>query len=192
MQPESSRRSFFRSLFGSAMAAALAQQALAQQPSANGLPTRKLGRTNEQVSILCLGGWHIGAVKDKKEAVRIMHAAIDEGITFFDNAWDYHDGHAEEVMGKALAMDGKRKQGLPDDQELRARLRQGSRSTSTTACAACKTDHLDLWQFHEIGLRQRPGLGLRKRRHEGGARRRRRRARSATSASPATRTRAST
>src|SRR5204862_133138 len=54
------------------------------------------------------GGWHIGVLKDEDEAVRIMHAAIDEGINFFDNAWDYHDGHAEEVMGKALAMDNRR------------------------------------------------------------------------------------
>ena len=58
------------------------------------------------VSILCLGGWHIGSVKDKDEAVKIMHAAIDEGMTFFDNCWDYHDGGSEEIMGKALAADG--------------------------------------------------------------------------------------
>ena len=57
----------------------------------------------ERVSILCLGGWHIGSVKDQTEAIRIMHAAIDEGLTFFDNAWDYHDGGSEEIMGKALA-----------------------------------------------------------------------------------------
>jgi aryl-alcohol dehydrogenase-like predicted oxidoreductase len=96
-------------MFGSAMTAALAQQALAQQPSSAGLPTRKLGRTNEQVSILCLGGWHIGAVEDKAEAVRIMHAAVDEGMTFFDNCWDYHNGGAEEIMGRALAQEGYRK-----------------------------------------------------------------------------------
>lgn len=51
--------------------------------------------------MICLGGWHIGDVKDKKEAVKIMHAAIDEGLTFFDNAWDYHDGGSEEIMGEA-------------------------------------------------------------------------------------------
>ena len=85
----------------------LAQQVIAQTSSASatGMPTRVLGRTGQRVSILCLGGWHIGAVKDDTEAIRIMHAAIDEGITFFDNAWDYHDGRSEELMGKALAMD---------------------------------------------------------------------------------------
>src|SRR5215475_12146725 len=73
-----------------------------------GLPTRPLGKTGVRVSILALGGWHIGSVKDQNEAVRIMHTAIDEGLTFFDNAWDYHDGGSEEVMGKALSAPGKR------------------------------------------------------------------------------------
>ena len=86
MSQGATRRSFFQGMFGGAAMAAAAQQALAQQDSPNGLPTRRLGRTDEQVSILCLGGWHIGAVKDKNEAVRMMHAAIDEGMTFFDNA----------------------------------------------------------------------------------------------------------
>ena len=49
-----------------------------------------------------------------------MHAAIDLGVDFFDNAWEYHDGYAEEAMGRALAIDGKRKQVFPDDEELRA------------------------------------------------------------------------
>src|SRR4029078_2940813 len=52
------------------------------------IPKRVLGRTGEQVSILCLGGWHIRAVEDDNEAIRIMHTAIGEGLTFFDNAWD--------------------------------------------------------------------------------------------------------
>ena len=66
-------------------------------------PPGRWARPASNVSILCLGGWHIGSVKDEKEAIKIMHAAIDEGMTFFDNAWDYHDGGSEEVMGKALA-----------------------------------------------------------------------------------------
>ena len=104
---ESTRREFMRNASAVAL---LAEQVIAQTSSASatGMPTRVLGRTGERVSIVALGGWHIGAVKDEAEAIRIMHAAIDEGINFFDNAWDYHDGHSEEVMGKALAMDNRR------------------------------------------------------------------------------------
>src|SRR5438309_7297615 len=101
------RRNFLQT--GLAAGAALgltAAAAEAEDASAKGLPTRPLGKTGVNVSILCLGGWHIGAVKDKDEAVKIMHAAIDEGVTFFDNCWDYHDGGSEEIMGKALAADG--------------------------------------------------------------------------------------
>ena len=105
-QPTTTRREFLleASLSGVALGA-LASDVFASQQSASatGLPTRALGRTPERVSILCLGGWHIGSVKDPSEAIRIMHTAVDEGLTFFDNCWDYHDGGSEEVMGRALA-----------------------------------------------------------------------------------------
>src|SRR5262245_59207102 len=105
----SSRREFFYSLLGSALAVSLAEEVMAQTSSGSGgIPTRVLGRTKERVSILCLGGWHIGAAKEKGEAIRIMHAAIDEGINFFDNAWDYHDGRSEEWMGEALSSGSRR------------------------------------------------------------------------------------
>src|SRR5262245_10211180 len=87
---------------GSLVAALLA----AQQDDGRGLPTRPLGQTGARVSILALGGWHIGKAAREAgdaEAIRLMHAALDEGITFFDNAWDYFDGMSEELMGKALA-----------------------------------------------------------------------------------------
>jgi len=149
MPQERSRRDFFWRMFGSAMTASLAQQALAQQPSSNGLPTRKLGRTNEQVSILCLGGWHIGAVKDDSEAIRIMHAAIDEGVTFFDNCWDYHDGHSEEIMGKALATGGRREKVFLMTKNCE-RDYEGTKRDLEDSLRRMKTDYLDLWQFHEM------------------------------------------
>jgi uncharacterized protein len=130
--------------------AALAEQVIAGTSSAaeTGVPTRVLGRTGQRVSILCLGGWHIGAVKDEKEAIRIMHAAIDEGVNFFDNAWDYHDGHSEEVMGKALAMDGRRKKVFLMTKNCE-RDYAGSMKDLEDSLRRLKTDHLDLWQFHE-------------------------------------------
>ena len=72
MSQDNSRRDFFRAMFGTAVAAALVSEALAQQDSPSGLPTRRLGRTSEQVSILGLGGWQIGmaARRDRQEAIR--------------------------------------------------------------------------------------------------------------------------
>src|SRR5262249_3850950 len=69
---------------------------------------RALGRTGEQVSVIGLGGHHIGRQKEEKESIKIIRSAIDNGITFMDNCWDYHDGGSEIRMGKALK-DGYRK-----------------------------------------------------------------------------------
>ena len=149
MAIDATRRSFFQGMFGSAASVALAQQALAQQDSANGLPTRRLGRTGEQVSILCLGGWHIGAVEDKNEAVRIMHAAIDEGMTFFDNAWDYHNGGSEEIMGRAMAEGGKRDKVFLMTKNCE-RDYEGSMRNLEDSLRRMRTDRIDLWQFHEM------------------------------------------
>ncbi|MBM3759740.1 MAG: aldo/keto reductase [Acidobacteria bacterium] len=141
------RRDFLRT----ASIAALSEEILAQTTpaSATGLPQRMLGRTGLKVSIACLGGWHIGSVKDDNEAVRIMHAAIDEGLTFFDNAWDYHDGHSEEVMGKALAMDKRRDKVFLMTKNCE-RDYEGSMRDLEQSLKRLKTDHLDLWQFHEM------------------------------------------
>ncbi len=122
---------------------------LAQSSRSGGIPTRVLGRTGVPVSILCLGGWHIGAVKEKGESTRIMHAAIDEGITFFDNAWDYHDGRSEEWMGEALAQGGKRSKVFLMTKNCE-RDYAGSIRNLEDSLRRLKTDHLDLWQFHEM------------------------------------------
>ncbi len=145
-----SRRKFLQGGAQAVSAAALAKAVLAQTSpaSATGLPTRVLGRTGQRVSILCLGGWHIGSVKDDNEAVRIMHAAIDEGLTFFDNAWDYHDGHSEEVMGKALA--GAKRQKVFLMTKDCERDYAGSMKNLEDSLRRLQTDHLDLWQFHEM------------------------------------------
>lgn len=145
-----SRRKFLQGGAQAVSAAALAKEVLAQTSAATatGLPTRVLGRTGQRVSILCLGGWHIGSVKETSEAVRIMHAAIDEGLTFFDNAWDYHDGHSEEVMGKALT-GGKRQKVFLMSKNCE-RDYAGSMKNLDDSLRRLGTDHLDLWQFHEM------------------------------------------
>jgi aryl-alcohol dehydrogenase-like predicted oxidoreductase len=130
-------------------------QALAvQRESDAGIPTRPLGRTGEHVPIVGLGGYHIGN-PDETRAVRIMHEAIDEGMTFFDNSWDYHNGGSEEVMGKALAGGGRR-----DKVFLMTKVcdrdYQGARRHLEDSLRRLKTDHLDLWQFHEINWKVDP------------------------------------
>ena len=135
----------------------LAQQVIAQTSSASatGLPTRLLGRTNVRVPIIGIGGWHLGAIKDESDAIHLMHAAIDEGLTFFDNAWDYQDGHAEEVMGKALAMDRRRDKVFLMTKNCN-RDYAGSMKCLEDSLRRLQTDHLDLWQFHECNYDNDP------------------------------------
>ena len=120
-----------------------------------GLPERVLGKTGVKVSIIALGGWHIRAVKEDEEAVKIMHAAIDEGVTFFDNAWDYHDGASEELMGKALAMDGKRNRVFLMTKNCDRDVK-GTRQHLEDSLRRLKTDVIDLWQFHECNYDNDP------------------------------------
>ena len=150
------RREFLASSLaaGAALSLTGAVEAADDKPD-KGVPTRPLGKTGVEVSILCLGGWHIGSVKDKDEAIKIMHAALDEGITFFDNAWDYHDGGSEEIMGKALAMDGKRTKCFLMTKNC-ARDGKGTRQHLEDSLKRLRTDHLDLWQFHEINYDNDP------------------------------------
>ncbi len=136
----SSRRDFL---------AASSLATLTTSAAETGVPQRALGRTGAKVSLVCIGGWHIGSVKDDREAIRIMHAAIDEGVNFFDNAWDYHDGHSEEVMGKAISMDNRRNKVFLMTKNCE-RDYAGSMKNLEDSLRRLKTDHLDLWQFHEM------------------------------------------
>jgi uncharacterized protein len=121
----------------------------AKPPSPSPIARRPLGKTGAQVSILALGGYHLGMVPEEKEAVRLVHRALDEGITFLDNAWEYHDGKSELWMGKAL--EGKR-----DRAFLMTKCCSHGRDKVTAleqldmSLRRLKTDHLDLWQIHEV------------------------------------------
>jgi predicted aldo/keto reductase-like oxidoreductase len=116
--------------------------------SEGGMLYRRLGSTGEKVSAIGLGGYHIGIPKDEQEAIRLMRSAIDRGITFMDNCWDYHDGNSEVRMGKALR-DGYRKKVFLmtkiDGQTKSSAARQIEDSLQRL-----QTDHLDLLQFHEV------------------------------------------
>lgn len=147
---KTTRREFLKQAAAAATLAASAADVIAStQATAIGLPTRVLGHTGKRVSILGLGGWHIGSVKDEAEAIRIMHTAIDEGLTFFDNSWDYHNGRAEELMGRALASRNRRDNVFLMTKNCE-RDYDGSMRCLHDSLKRLQTDYVDLWQFHEI------------------------------------------
>ena len=112
------------------------------------IPRRPFGKTGETVSALALGGYHLGKITSVREAVRVVQAAVDAGITFMDNAWEYHDGRSEELMGKGL--EGRRHEVFlmtklcTHGRGKREAMRQLEQSLKRL-----KTDVLDLWQIHE-------------------------------------------
>jgi len=143
------RRDFFKVSLASLATAAGGRSVLAEQrPSEAGIPTRPLGRAGERVSIIGLGGYDIG-VPEEKLGIAIVHEAIDEGVTFFDSAWDYHQGGSEQVLGKALATGGRRDKVFLMTKNC-ARDYKGSRQHLEDSLRRLKTDRVDLWQFHEI------------------------------------------
>jgi uncharacterized protein len=113
------------------------------------IPLRKFGRSDEMVSALTLGGAHVGGMESIREAVKLVHAAIDGGITFLDNAWEYQEGRAEEVMGKALDNGWRERVFLMTKVCTHGRDKKVAMSQLKQSLRRLKTDHLDLWQVHE-------------------------------------------
>lgn len=109
---------------------------------------RTLGRTNEKVSVIGLGGHHIGRQKDEQDSIKIIHSAIDRGINFMDNCWDYHDGGSEIRMGKALRDGYRQKVFLMT--KIDGRTKQAAAKQIDESLQRLQTDHVDLMQFHEV------------------------------------------
>lgn len=113
------------------------------------LPKRPLGITGVDVSILALGGAHLGRAASERDAIRIVHEAMDAGLTFMDNAWEYNEGRSEDWVGKALQ--GRRHQAFlmskvcTHGRDKRVAMRQLEESLRRL-----RTDYLDLWQIHEV------------------------------------------
>src|SRR6266550_2988312 len=115
----------------------------------NGIPYRTLGRTGERVSVVGLGGYHLGRTGlSAEDAIRIVRKALDEGINFLDNCWDYNGGESEVRMGNALR-DGYRQKAF-----LMTKIDGRDKATATTqinqSLQRLQTDHVDLLQFHEV------------------------------------------
>ncbi|HXU72709.1 MAG TPA: aldo/keto reductase [Polyangia bacterium] len=160
----SSRRQFVQGMGGVALATLLARRAVGgvpkgpqkgapkegdiKLPAGAVMPMRTLGRTGVNVSLLGLGGFHLGIPRDDKEAVRIVHAAMDHGVTFLDNCWDYNDGKSEERMGLALA-DGRRARAFLMT-KLDGRTAASAAQQLEQSLKRLRTDHIDLVQVHEV------------------------------------------
>jgi len=112
------------------------------------MPYRRLGRTGEMVSLVGLGGYHIGIQKEEQESIHLIRTAIDNGVNFLDNSWDYNEGVSEIRMGKALK-DGYRKKAF-----LMTKIDGQDRKTADAQIEEClrrlQTETVDLLQFHEI------------------------------------------
>jgi aryl-alcohol dehydrogenase-like predicted oxidoreductase len=162
-QPHLSRRKFMQGAAIMATAPLMSSRAFSksdgvpQQSPQDAVPKKPLGRTGVQVSALGLGGYHLGSANTDQIASEIVAKALDHGIDFFDNAWEYHDGLSEERLGRALK--GKRQSAFVmskvcthgRDKKLAMRMLEES-------LRRLQTDHLDLWQIHEVIYENDPDL----------------------------------
>jgi aryl-alcohol dehydrogenase-like predicted oxidoreductase len=141
------RRQFVKLAVATSVAVAAGPRVWAAETK-NEMPYRTLGRTGEKVSAIGLGGYHIGVPKDEPEGILIIRSAIDRGINFMDNCWDYHDGGSEIRMGKAL------RDGYRDKVFLMTKIDGRSKMAAARQIDEClqrlQTDHIDLMQHHEI------------------------------------------
>jgi predicted aldo/keto reductase-like oxidoreductase len=155
-----SRRRFLTT--AAAMSAGLTpiKESAAQQASA--IPRRKFGRHPDEVSILGLGGHHLGNAATLQDAISILHEVVDNGVNFCDNAWEYNNHRSEEWMGKALA------NGYRDKVFLMSKVCTHGRDGSVAmqmledSLTRLGTDHLDLWQIHAVVYDNDPDLAYRK------------------------------
>jgi predicted aldo/keto reductase-like oxidoreductase len=125
------------------------------------IPMRPFGRHGVQISALGFGGHHLGEADDESTAVRLVREAVDGGITFFDNCWEYHRGKTEDWMGKGL-------KGIRDRVFLMTKVCTHGRDKDLAlrmleeSLHRLQTDHLDLWQIHGVAFDNDPELFARK------------------------------
>jgi len=150
------RRDFLKTAAAASVAAttpsALAQTSTSAptttRPQSPDMIYRSLGTTGETVSAIGLGGFHIGHQPDPNDSLKIIHTAIDHGITFLDNCWDYNDGTSELRMGEALQNGYRDKVFLMTKMDGRTLTEYNKQLEQSLA--RLRTDHIDLVQFHEV------------------------------------------
>jgi len=147
-QSSLSRRDFVRSVASAGLAVSVGARAWAAETKSGDMLYRTLGRTGEKVSAIGLGGYHIGIPRDEPEGLGLIRSAIDRGITFLDNCWDYHNGGSEVRMGKAL------RDGYRDKVFLMTKIDGLTKRAAAQQIDEClqrlQTDRIDLMQHHEI------------------------------------------
>src|SRR5580658_1379771 len=154
------RRDFIKSAVASAVTAGATLNASGQTPTparignpvsrpmSPGMQYRELGRTGEKVSVIGLGGYHVGKQADPAESIRLIRTAIDHGITFMDNCWDYNDGISEVRMGQAMKDGYRQKVFLMT--KMDGRTSQSYNTQLEQSLGRLQTDMIDLVQFHEV------------------------------------------
>ncbi len=145
------RRNFVKTAAGAIAAQQLLTTALHANPPAesNGMIYRTLGHTGERVSAIGLGGYHIGFPSlPEQDAIQLTRQAIDRGINFMDNSWDYNGGESEIRMGKALAGGYRNRVFLMT--KFNGRTHAAAAQQIDESLRRLQTDHVDLMQFHEV------------------------------------------
>jgi len=140
------RRRFLQTAAVTTLMTSLSKK-IAHAAETGSVSMRVLGRSGERVSIVGVGGYHIG-VPNEQEAIRIVRTALDNGINFLDNCWDYNGGQSEVRMGKALR-DGYRQKAFLMT-KIDGRTKQAASQQLEESLSRLQTDHIDLLQFHEV------------------------------------------
>src|SRR5579862_6195926 len=138
------RRDVLGALIGASLLPAVSSAA---QTRSGDMIYRTLGRTGERVSAIGLGGYHMGVPKDEQDGIKIVRSAVDAGINFLDNCWDYHDGKSEVWMGKALRDGYRQKVFLMT--KFDGRTKESTAKQIDESLKRLETDHVDLMQYHE-------------------------------------------
>lgn len=148
-QTVQNRREFLGSMTVGVVGVGAAVTGAARPAMAEGdMPYRTLGRSGEKVSLLGLGGFHIGGQADEQESIRIVRTAIDHGVNFMDNCWDYHDGTSEIRMGKALRDGYRQKVFLMT--KIDGQTKDSAARQIDESLRRLQTEVIDLLQFHEV------------------------------------------
>jgi aryl-alcohol dehydrogenase-like predicted oxidoreductase len=131
-----------------ACASSMAGDAAAARKSEREIPRRRLGRTGVEVSMIGLGGYHVGIQDSIEESVRIIRSAIDRGISFLDNCWDYNEGQSEERMGRALEEGYRGRVFLMT--KIDGRTKDAAAEQIDQSLRRLRTEMIDLIQVHEV------------------------------------------